>query len=90
MAVVAAICIGTLSTIAQADPAGKWRVEFGDRPDYDGVLTLRVSPEGGTPVDVETDDGEDVVVKKTGKTPKFELTLAASTLTGLQIKVKHE
>ena len=26
-----------------------------------GTITLRVSPEGGTPIDVETDDGEDVV-----------------------------
>ena len=62
MAVVAAICIGTLSTIAQANPAGKWRVDFSDRPDNDGVLTLRVSPEGGTPVDFGT--GLQIKVKR--------------------------
>ena len=38
---------------------------------------------------VGVDDGEDVVVKKRGKTPKFELTMVSTTLTGLEIKVKH-
>ncbi len=121
IAVLAAMSLATIATIAQADPAGKWRVEFSDRADNDGVLTLHVSPEAGTPVDVETkitaksspdrvaktvrdslrvslgdgyhvetDDGEDVVIKKVGKTPKFELTLASSTLTGLQVKIKRE
>jgi hypothetical protein len=121
MTLVAAICVGTLTTIAQADPAGKWRIEFGSRADNDGAITLRVSPEGGTPVDVETritaksgagsvaravrdslratlgegyhvetDDGEAVVVKKTGKTPKFEVTLASSSLTGLEVKIGRE
>ena len=39
---------------------------------------------------VETDDGEDVVIKREGKTPKFEVTLASSTLTGLVVKIKKE
>ncbi len=120
-ATIAAICILVSATIAQADPAGKWRVAFSSRADNDGVLTLRVSPEGGAPVDVETkiaaksgadsvakavrdslrvslgegyhvetDDGEDVVVSRKGKTPKFEVTLASSTLTGLEVKIKRE
>jgi hypothetical protein len=38
---------------------------------------------------VGVDDGEDVIVKKRGKTTKFELTLVSTTLTGLQIKIKH-
>ena len=38
---------------------------------------------------VGVDDGEDVVVKKRGKTPKFELTKVSTSLTGLEIKVKH-
>src|SRR5882672_7455660 len=37
---------------------------------------------------VSRDDFEDVVIKKTGKTPKFEVSLASSTLTGLDINVK--
>jgi len=117
----AIVCMGSLAAAAQADPAGKWRVEFGSHADNDGTLTLRVAPEGGTPVDVETkitaksgagkvakavsdslkvslgegyhvetDDGEDVVIMREGKTPKFEVTLAGSTLTGLVVKIEKE
>jgi len=119
--VLAAIGMTVLATIAQADPAGKWRIEFGSHADDDGVITLRVSPEGGTPVEVETkvvaksgadkvanavrdslratlgegyhveiDDGEDVVIGRRAKTPKFEVTLAGSTITGLEVKVGRE
>lgn len=38
---------------------------------------------------VGVDDGEDVVVKKRGKTKNFELTMVSTSLTGLEIKVKH-
>ena len=38
---------------------------------------------------IGTDDGEDVVVKTRGKTKKFELTMVSTSLTGLDIKVKH-
>ena len=38
---------------------------------------------------IGTDDGEDVVVKTRGKTKKFELTMVSTSLTGLEIKVKH-
>ena len=38
---------------------------------------------------VSLDDSEKVVIKKTGKTPKFEVTLVSSSATGLNIKVKH-
>ena len=117
----AAISLAMIATIAQADPSGKWRIEFGSHADNDGVITFHVSPEGGTPVDVETrivarsgadsvarsvrdslkvslgegydvetDDGEDVVVSRKGKTPKFEVTLANSSLTGLEVKIGRE
>lgn len=39
---------------------------------------------------VEVDDFEDVLIKKAGKTPKFELTLANSTVSGLSIDLKRE
>lgn len=39
---------------------------------------------------VEVDDWESVIVKKKGKTPKFELTLVSSTVAGLSIDLKHE
>jgi hypothetical protein len=120
-ALAAIICLGSLAAAAQADPAGKWRLEFGSHADNDGTLTLRIAPEGGAPVDVETkvtansgagkvakavsdslkvslgdgyhvetDDGEDVVIKREGKTPKFEVTLAGSTLTGLKVTIRKE
>jgi len=38
---------------------------------------------------VGVDDGEDVVVKTRGKTKKFELTMVSTSLTGLEVKVKH-
>ena len=38
---------------------------------------------------VGIDDGEDVVVKKRGKTKNFELTMVSTSLTGLEVKVKH-
>jgi len=121
MAVVAAIGIGMITTLAQADPAGKWRVGFNGYTGNDGTIVLRINPEGGTPVDVETkipaktgpntvakavrdslrvslgegyhvetDDGEDVIVGKTGKTPKFEVTLVSMSLTNLSIGIERE
>lgn len=38
---------------------------------------------------VGIDDGEDVILKNRGKTPKFELTMVSTSLTGLEVKVKH-
>lgn len=121
IAAVAALCFGLIAGVAQADPSGKWRVGFSGYTGNDGTLTLRVTPEGGTAVDVETkvgarsnadkiakavrdslkvslgegyhietDDGEDVVIGKTGKTPKFEMTLVCSSLTNLSIGIKRE
>jgi hypothetical protein len=111
----------SFAAAAQAEPSGKWRVAFSSRAGNDGTFTLRVAPEGGAPVDVETkiaasssadkvakavrdslraslgegyhvetDDGEDVVIGREGKTPKFEVTLACSTLTGLVVWIKKE
>jgi hypothetical protein len=37
---------------------------------------------------VEVDDGEDVLIKKSGKTPKFEVTMVSSSVTGLNVKIK--
>jgi hypothetical protein len=38
---------------------------------------------------IEVDDGEDVVIKKSGKTPKFEVSMPSSSVTGLNVKIKH-
>jgi hypothetical protein len=39
---------------------------------------------------VEVDDFETVLIKKAGKTPNFDLTLASSTVSGLSIDLKRE
>ena len=39
---------------------------------------------------VETDDGEDVLVKKRGSTPNFDLTLVESTVKGVRLNLQHE
>jgi hypothetical protein len=39
---------------------------------------------------IEVDDGEDVLIKKSGKTPKFVVTLVSSSVTGLEIKICHD
>ena len=39
---------------------------------------------------IQTDDGEDVLIRRSGKTPKFELTLASSTVTGLSVKIERD
>jgi hypothetical protein len=120
-ALVAAVSLAAVASVAQADPAGKWRVQFGSSTSNDGSFTLRISPEGGTPVDVETkvtkgtgattlarsvrdslraslgdgydvetDDGQDVVIRAKGKTPKFDVTIAGSTLSGISVRYKKE
>lgn len=120
-AIAPAICTVTFAAAAQADPAGKWRVAFSSQAGNDGTFTLRIAPEGGAAVEVETkvaanssagkvakavrdllrtslgedyhvetDDGEDVVIGREGKTPKFEVTLACSTLTRLGVWIKKE
>jgi hypothetical protein len=39
---------------------------------------------------VEVDDGEDVLVKRRGKTPDFELKLVESTVTNVRINIRKE
>ena len=38
---------------------------------------------------VEVDDGDDVMIRKSGNTPKFEVSLVSSSVTGLNLKIKH-
>jgi hypothetical protein len=117
----AALVLATAASIAEADPALKWRIQFADYTANDGTITFHVAPEGGTAVDVETkltkgtgasstaravkdslkaalgegykvetDDGQDVIVRANSKTPKFDLTLAGSTLAGLSVRFRKE
>src|SRR5262245_31286843 len=120
-AIAAAIAMAASVSIAQADPAAKWRIQFGDYTSNDGSITFRIAPEGGAPVDVETkltkgsgasnaartvkdslkvslgdgykvetDDGQDVIIRANSSTPKFDLALAGSTLAGLTVRFKKE
>jgi hypothetical protein len=53
------------------------------------LVTGALKAQLGNGYKVEVDDGEDVVIKKSGKTPKFEVTLVSSSVTGLNVKIKH-
>jgi len=52
---------------AAASPSNKWRLEFSGGADSDGTIVLRISPEGGTPIDASIDvkdgTGENAVAK---------------------------
>lgn len=117
-----ALALGVLATAAQADPSNKWRIKLDHRADNAGTIVVRISPIGGTPIDVTTeipkgsgeneaaklmvaslkagldekaykverDDGEDVLIRKKGKTPDFDLSLVSSSITGLTIDFKRE
>lgn len=39
---------------------------------------------------VERDDGEDVLIKKRGKTPNFDLEIVSNTVEGVRINPEHE
>jgi hypothetical protein len=115
------VSIAAIGPFASADPSNKWRILFNHSTDTAGEVVFRITPVGGTPVDVttqlpkgtgenqvaqlvkkslkttlgkgykvEVDDFEAVLIKKAGKTPKFEVTLAGSTVSGLDINLKRE
>jgi hypothetical protein len=53
-AVTAAIWLGAFALNLQAEPSNKWRIELNHITDNDGSITFRITPVGGTPIDVET------------------------------------
>ena len=42
-----------LATVAMASPSNKWRIKCNHKSDVAGVISLRLTPEGQTAVDVE-------------------------------------
>jgi len=44
----------------------------------------------GKAYSIDVDDFEAVVIKKAGKTPKFDLIMASSTVSGLSIDIKRK
>jgi hypothetical protein len=75
---------GTPTDIEVKIPAGSTENKVADLVSAAIKATL-----GSDNYRVGVDDGEDVVVKSRGKNPKFELTMVSTSLTGLEIKVKH-
>ena len=53
------------------------------------LVTGALKAQLGNGYKVEVDDGEDIVIKKSGKTPKFEVSMLSSSVTGLNVKIKH-
>jgi hypothetical protein len=39
---------------------------------------------------VEVDDGEDVLIKRAGKTPKFEVSMVSSSVDGLNVDIEKD
>jgi hypothetical protein len=54
LAMVAATLLALSAVGAQAEPSKKWRIKLNHRVDNDATVVFRVSPVGGTPIDVET------------------------------------
>jgi hypothetical protein len=54
------------------------------------LVTSSLKAQLGKGYKIEVDDGEDVLIKKSGKTPKFVVTLVNSSVTGLEIKIRHD
>ncbi|HMN45874.1 MAG TPA: hypothetical protein PKE27_14950 [Povalibacter sp.] len=117
----ASLAISAFAVATHAEPSNKWRIELDHSAQTDGAIVLRISPVGGTPIEVETkipaktsenraasllsaslkttlgkgyhvevDDGEDVLIKRQGDTPNFELTLVSSSVTGLTVELERE
>lgn len=110
-----------LATAAAAADSNKWRLQCSGGAESDGVISLRLVPRDGEPIEVvvaiskgtgenavarairdalqaqasaryrsEVDDGEDVLVKKRGGQPDFELVVHANTVKGVRIGRERE
>ena len=103
-------------------PSNKWRIEFSEGANSDGVITFLVTPEVGhgqvvrTEIPdgtsenhvarrvrdafreqldpehyhVEVDDGEDVLVKRVHRQPRFALELLSSNVKSVRINLQRE
>lgn len=63
--------------IAMASPSNKWRLEVSSDADSDGVVVIRLTPEGGTPTDVRVaipdDTGENHIADLISAALKVEV-----------------
>lgn len=65
------------SLAASASPSNKWRLQFSGGADSDGLIVLRITPKGGSPIDAEVQvgkgTGENAVAKTTVEALKAQL-----------------
>ncbi len=48
------VACAAIGSLASAEPSNKWRIIFDHSSDGAGELVFRISPQGGTPIDVTT------------------------------------
>ncbi|GAB3278538.1 hypothetical protein [Parahaliea aestuarii] len=65
------------TALAEAKPSNKWRVEFDGGADSDGTIVLRITPQGGMPLDatiaITDGTGENSVAKAVVKALQEQL-----------------
>jgi hypothetical protein len=54
LAVSMVFACAAIGSLASAEPSNKWRIIFDHSSDGAGELVFRISPQGGTPIDVTT------------------------------------
>lgn len=76
--IIPALLILLLSLNVDASPSNKWRLKFSGGADSDGVIVLRLSPEGGNAIEarisIEKGRSENGVAKDVTKSLKTQLS----------------
>jgi hypothetical protein len=74
---LSALLLLTVTLTAEASPSNKWRLQFSGGAESAGTIVLRISPEGGTPIeatiDVKDGTGENGVANTVEESLKAQL-----------------
>lgn len=74
---LSALLLLTVTLTAEASPSNKWRLQFSGGAESAGAIVMRISPEGGTPieatVDVKDGTGENGVAEAVVESLKAQL-----------------
>jgi hypothetical protein len=54
------------------------------------ILRKSLKAKVGKAYNIDVDDGEDVLIKRKGKTPKFEITVVSNTVENLKVEVQKD
>jgi hypothetical protein len=54
------------------------------------ILRKSLKAKIGKAYNIDVDDGEDVLIKRKGKTPKFEITVVSNTVANLEVEVQKD